>query len=64
MADTKNNPMLSGICIGFMVAILLNALPFSDAAQYKKAIKECQKELPKHQTCKVIGVPNEPKQST
>ncbi len=63
MADPKNNPLLSGLCIGFMIGLLLNALPFSDASQFKKAIKDCEKNLPRTQTCKVVGVPNESEQA-
>lgn len=43
--------------LGFMVAAILNTMPFADAEQYRKAKQECEKTLPRNQSCKVIGVP-------
>ena len=43
--------------LGFMVAAILNTMPFADAEKYRRAIKECEKTLPRNQSCKVIGVP-------
>jgi hypothetical protein len=43
--------------IGFMFAVWMFASPWSDSTKYKKAIKECEKTLPRDQHCKVVGVP-------
>jgi hypothetical protein len=48
---------LWGLFIGMFIAALLNTLPFSDAEQYRRAIKECERTLPRDQHCVVIGVP-------
>jgi hypothetical protein len=42
---------------GLFVASLLNTLPFADAEKARRAIKECEKSLPRDQQCKVVGVP-------
>jgi hypothetical protein len=46
-----------GTLFGLFLASLLNTLPFSDAEQYRRAIKECERTLPRDQHCRVIGVP-------
>jgi hypothetical protein len=46
-----------GVVVGFFIAALLNTLPFADAEQYRRAIKECERTLPRDQNCRVIGVP-------
>jgi hypothetical protein len=47
----------AGLIIGVVLCMWLNAAPFSDATLYRDAIKACEKELPRDQHCKVIGVP-------
>lgn len=42
---------------GLIVASLLNTMPFADAEKARRAIKECERTLPRDQYCKVIGVP-------
>jgi hypothetical protein len=49
--------ILPGILMGFLIGAMLNTLPFSDAERYRRAIKECEKTLPRDQHCVVIGVP-------
>lgn len=48
-----------GFILGFTVAIVIMALPSSDASLYRKAIDECEKTLPRNQHCKVMGIPEE-----
>lgn len=47
-------PIILGTLMG---CVLLSTLPFSDAEKYRRAIKECEKTLPRDQHCIVIGVP-------
>jgi len=51
-----NNPVWIGICIGWIIACVLNLMPFSDAAIYRKVMNECEKSLPRDQQCVIIGV--------
>lgn len=50
-----------GFVLGLLVAILLSSVPSSGLQQYKKALEECEKSLPRDQHCKVIGVVDETK---
>jgi len=52
---TKDNMWC--IVAGFIISAMLNTLPFADAEQYRKAIQECEKTLPRDQHCRVVGVP-------
>lgn len=45
------------IGLGLLIGIMLNALPWSDAEQYRRAKRECEKTLPRNQQCKIVGVP-------
>lgn len=45
------------IVVGFMIAAILNTMPFADAEKYRRAIEQCEKPLPRNQHCKVVGVP-------
>jgi hypothetical protein len=53
---TKDN--LWSILLGFLIGAILNTMPFADGEKYRRAIKECEKTLPRNQNCKVIGVPD------
>lgn len=55
MKETTH-PVLVGVALGFLLAVFLNATPYSDAAKYRAAIKECEKSLPRDQRCVVIGI--------
>ena len=55
MSDFRKDVWL-GICIGWIVTCILNTMPFSDAAIYRKALNECEKSLPRDQQCVIIGV--------
>ena len=52
----KNSNWVYGALIGWILAVALNAMPFSSASIYKAAIKECEKSLPRDKHCIVIGV--------
>ncbi len=46
--------------LGMMALIfLIDYLPFTTTSIYNKAIKECEKQLPRDKHCKIIGVPKE-----
>jgi hypothetical protein len=49
---------VEGAIIGFMLALWLANAPWSDAMAYRKALRECERTLPRDQHCIVIGVPN------
>ncbi len=46
----------TGFLLAFILFAVLNSLPFADAARFRKAIAECEKNLPRDQTCDVKGV--------
>lgn len=48
--------ILYGIVLGTIIAATLNSMPFADARKFRDAIAECEKTLPRNQTCRVIGV--------
>jgi hypothetical protein len=45
------------ILLGFVICTIVHTLPFTDSEQYRRAIKECERTLPRDKHCKVIGVP-------
>ena len=45
------------IVVGFIFCAVLNTMPFADAEKYRKAVRECDKALPRDQHRKVAGVP-------
>jgi hypothetical protein len=51
--------IIGGIIVGFMFALALNSLPSSYHTLARDAVKECEKSLPRDQTCKIIAVPKE-----
>lgn len=53
------NSAVAGFLVGIFVAITLTLMPISDASLYQSAIKECQRQLPRDQRCKVVGVIDE-----
>ena len=55
--STESKAIFWGFFSGLFVAALLNTMPFADAEQYRRAIKECEKTLPRDQHCTVVGVP-------
>jgi hypothetical protein len=50
------NDFSLGFCTATVVLGIVANLPFSSVTKYDKAIKECEKTLPRDQHCKVIGV--------
>ena len=46
----------TGFLLAFVLFAVLNSLPFADAARVRKAIAECEKNLPRDQSCDVQGV--------
>lgn len=46
-----------GMVAGYLLTALLNILPFSDAALYRRAIEKCEQALPRTQHCEVVGIP-------
>jgi hypothetical protein len=52
-----NRDVFWGFFLGVIVMVWLNASPWSDATLYQRALKECERTLPRDQHCKVIGVP-------
>lgn len=45
------------VVLGFFICGILNTMPFADAEKYRKAIRECERTLPRDQNCRAIGVP-------
>ena len=45
-----------GPVLGLCLAGFISSLPGSYKSRYNDAIKECEKELPRSQSCKVVGV--------
>lgn len=56
-SENFNSGFYSGIIIGFVIFGFFSIMPFTDRSKYNKAIEECEKDLPRNQYCKVIGVP-------
>jgi hypothetical protein len=54
----EKSELFAGMTIGGLIVLIITALPFSDAARYRKAIDECERTLPRNVQCKVVGVPN------
>ena len=46
--------------LGFLLAIAILQLPFTDASKYRAAIRECEKTLPRDMHCKVVGIVDNP----
>lgn len=57
---SDNMKVSTGILIGFALAAVVNTTPWSDAEIYRRAIRDCEKQLPRDQTCIVVGVPKQP----
>jgi hypothetical protein len=53
------NDFWAGFVCGLMMFMLLSVLPFSDSSIYRTAKEECEKNLPRNQHCKIVGVPVE-----
>jgi hypothetical protein len=49
--------LMWGVFVGLFIAVLVNTLPFADSEKYRRAIKECERSLPRDQHCTVVGVP-------
>jgi hypothetical protein len=50
------NIFIQGFTLGFLFAIILNCLPFSDRSKAIKAINECEKNLPRNQHCILTAI--------
>lgn len=50
------NDFALGFILATVVIGVIANLPFSNVTKYDKAIKECEKSLPRDKHCKVIGV--------
>lgn len=48
-----------GVIVGCLLMVALSCLPGSKINLYDKAIEKCEKELPRNQKCKIIGVVKE-----
>lgn len=46
----------TGFLLAFVLFAVLNSMPFADAARFRKAIAECEKNLPRNQVCDIKGV--------
>jgi len=57
MKDFMTKDNLWCILLGFFICAILNTMPFADAEKYRRAIKECERTLPRDKNCKAIGVP-------
>lgn len=56
----KDKPMWdfkSGFILAFILLTIFNSLPFADAARFKKAMADCERNLPRDQFCDVQAVP-------
>lgn len=56
MGDDSGSFLVGGFLGILLCAFLNGCIPSSDAYQYKKAIRECEKSLPRDEHCVVIGV--------
>ena len=56
-----NEDIVSGFCMGVIVAVmivvLINALPWSYLAKAKAAVRECESALPRNEECIIAAVP-------
>jgi len=62
--SNEGGTLLFGMTLSFFLGAaftlaLDSVLPEAPMLEYKKAIEECEKGLPRDQTCKIIGVINE-----
>jgi len=46
-----------GFIFGFIFAVALSQLPFSDMKKAQDAVNECQLHLSRDQYCKIVAVP-------
>ena len=58
----KQNYLLQGVVIGFILALLCIFLVVEANVIQSAAQKECEANLPRTQVCKIIWVPEEKKE--
>lgn len=46
------------LVIGFIMGAAMHLIPGADLYEYRKLKAECEKELPRNQTCKLTAVIN------
>ena len=54
-------PFLGGVWFGWVIMMGVSALPSSYSEMARSAMDECEKTLPRNQTCVIIAVPKEVK---
>ena len=54
-------PFLGGMFVGWIVVVWLSTYPGSYRTMAVDALEECQKTLPRNQSCVIIAVPKEVK---
>lgn len=48
--------LIIGVIVGMAALYLISLLPISTISIYHAAIEECEKELPRNQSCKITAV--------
>ena len=59
---SKMENFIGGIAFGIWLILGMLSLPGSEISKIDKIKQECERSLPRNQTCKLIAVPNQQKE--